>query len=129
MSESTAEKLTPAQAAELARVLDLQARWENMRDDTASAHGVNSVSHLQGLQRAFEAFRVRMAEYSARHRSAQIPDLTPSGPDRLGAWCRTVRAVFRRAVGEAGDDCPAHVAATAHRMAARIAARGKTDPG
>ncbi len=128
MNESTADKLDPARAAELVRVLDLQARWENMRDDSVRNDDHKSTLHLQGLQKAFEAFRSRMAEYTARYRTAQIPDLSPSGPDRLGAWCRAVRAVFQRAGHDAGSDCPVHVVAKAHRMADRIAARVKNDP-
>jgi hypothetical protein len=120
MNESHAEKLDPERAAELARVLDLQSRWENMRAD-----GSDSVAQLQALQKAFEAYRTRLAEYSARYRGGQFPDLSPSGPDRLGAWCRAVRAVFRRAEG---CECPAHVVAKAHRMADRIAARVRVEP-
>ena len=92
MNESTAERLVPEQAAELARVLDLQSRWENMRVD-----GGDSIVHLQALQRAFEAYRLRKAEYTTRYRNEQTPDLSPSGPNRFGAWCRALRAVFRRA--------------------------------
>ena len=90
MNENAAQKLDPVRAAELALVLDLQSRWENMRAD-----GGDSTVQLQSLQRAFEAYRARLAEYTARHRSDATPDLSPSGPDRLGAWCRTVREVFR----------------------------------
>ena len=79
MNESAAQKLDPVRAAELALVLDLQSRWENMRAD-----GGDSTVQLQSLQRAFEAYRVRLAEYSARHRSDATPDLSPSGP--IGSW-------------------------------------------
>lgn len=116
MNESAAERLDPARAAELARVLDLQSRWENMRAD-----GGDSTAHLQSLQRAFEAYRAGLAGYVARHNSEQTPDLSPSGPKRLAAWCRAVRTVFRRAAE--GCECPAHVVAKARRMADRIAAR------
>jgi hypothetical protein len=120
MNERAAEKLDPEQAAELARVIDLQSRWENMRGETG-----DSVAQLHAIQKAFEAYRVGLAEYAARYRSEQVPDLSPSGPDRLGAWCRAVRAVCRRAEG---CDCPSHLVAKAHRMADRIAARVGADP-
>ena len=128
MNESAAEKLDPAQAAELVQVLDLQARWENLWDDRTRDGSDHSTPLLQGLQLAFEAFRSRMAEYTARYRTAQIPDLSPSGPDRLAGWCRAVRAIFQRAGHETGGDCPVHVVAKAHRLADRIAARVKNDP-
>lgn len=121
MNESVAERLDPARAAELAQLLDYQSRWENMRTD-----GTESTAQLQALQKAFEAYRVRLAEYRVRHRSEQTPDLSPSGPNRLRAWCRTVRAVFRRA--EEGSDCPGHVVTKAFRMADRIAERVKAKP-
>lgn len=116
MTETAADRLTPDRAAELARVLDLQAKWENLRAD-----GNDSTARLQALQRAFEEYRVRLTAYSARDRSEPIPELSPTGPGRLGTWCRTVRAVLRRA---AGADGPLHIVAKAHRLADRIAARG-----
>jgi hypothetical protein len=118
MNETAAERLEPARASDLARALDLQSRWENMRAEVG-----DSSAQLQSLQKAFEAYRVRLSEYVARYRSEHIPDLSPSGPDRLGAWCRAVRAVFRKAEG----DCPAHVVAKALRMADRIAERVKAE--
>ena len=121
MNESTAERLVPEQAAELARVLDLQSRWENMRVD-----GGDSIVHLQALQRAFEAYRLRKAEYTTRYRNEQTPDLSPSGPNRFGAWCRALRAVFRRATE--GIECPVQVIAMACRQADRIAERVKAEP-
>ena len=129
MSESAAEMLDPAQAAELSRVIDLQARWENMRDDPARVGAGFSTPDLQGRQRAYETFRARLAAYTARYRAAQVPELTLNTPDRVGAWCRAVRAVFRRAepVG-VGSDRPTHAVEKAYRLADRIAARLKTSP-
>jgi hypothetical protein len=121
MNESAAERLDPVRAAKLAQVLDYQSRWENMRAD-----GTDSTAQLQGLQRAFEAYRVRLAEYRLRYRTEQTPDLSPSGPNRLGAWCRTVRAVCRRASEDA--ECPSHAVMKAFRMADRIADRVKVEP-
>ena len=58
-----------------------------------------------------------------------MPELTLNTPDRVGAWCRAVRAVFRRAepVG-VGSDRPTHAVEKAYRLADRIAARLKTSP-
>src|SRR5450631_93594 len=92
MNESTAARLTPARAAELAQVLDLQSRWENLR-----AEGNDSTLQLQTLQSAFEAYRSCLASYVARDQSDAIPELTPTKPGRLGTWTRTVRAVLKLA--------------------------------
>ena len=120
MTETAAGRLAPARAAELARVLDLQSRWENLRAD-----GTPSTPQLQALQAAFEAYRARRAAYAAGDRGGPVPELSPTKPGRLGAWCRTVRAVLARAEG---GECPTHVLAKAHRVADRIAARVQAAP-
>jgi len=121
MKENTAERLAPARATELAQILDLQAQWENLRADN-----IDSTAHLQSLQKAFEAYRSRQAAYIANDPSEPIPEMSPTRPARLGAWCRTVRAVFRRS-GEASE-CPTHVVTKVHRLADQIAARVKVEP-
>lgn len=126
MTESAAERLTPARAAELTKVLDLKCQWEDMRVGASY-----SAAQLHTLQKAFETYRVSMLAYTAGDRGEPIPDLSPSGPTRLRTWCRTVRAVLSRA-GEA--DCPTHVVTKAFRVADRIADRvhaarpGREDP-
>jgi hypothetical protein len=120
MTEAAADRLTPARAAELVQILDLQSRWENLR-----AAGSPTTAQLHGLQAAFEAYRIRMAAYTARNQGEPVPELTPTKPGRLGAWCRTVRAVLRRA---GGCDCPAHIVAKAHRVADQIAGRLEAEP-
>lgn len=121
MNESTAARLTPARAAELVQVLELQSRWENLRAD-----GNHSTVQLQSLQNAFEAYRSRLANFVARDQSDAIPELTPTKPGRLGIWARTVRAVLKLA-----DDriCPTHIVAKAHRVANQIAIRLKSQQG
>jgi hypothetical protein len=120
MTEAAAERLAPARAAELVRVLDLQSRWENLR-----AAGTPSTPQLQALQAAFEAYRVRMAAYAARNQGEPVPELTPTKPGRLGTWCKTVRAVLRRAEGL---ECPTHIVAKAYRVADQIAQRLQAEP-
>lgn len=119
LNESAAGLLTPAQAAELTRVIDLEARWENMRvDRPGPGHGTLD---LQNRQRAYEAFRARRAAYEVEYRTNRFPELTPNGPDRLGAWCRAVRAVLHRA--EPGTEQPAHALEKAYRLTDRLATR------
>jgi hypothetical protein len=113
----TAE-LSPEQAADLARVLDLQADWENHRHDAA---GGASGPGLRERQRRYEAYRAALAGYAARHRAVDLPELNLSTPERVAGWCRAVRVVCRRAGPDAG--APAQVAAKAYRLADRLAAR------
>src|SRR5262249_10091626 len=112
-TEAAADRLTPARAAELVQVLDLQSRWENLR-----AAGSPTTAQLHALQAAFEAYRVRTAAYTARDHTEPVPELTPTRPARLGTWCRTVRAVLGRA---GGGGRPAHAGAQAHRGGGPIA--------
>ncbi|MCE9560886.1 MAG: hypothetical protein K8U57_02415 [Planctomycetes bacterium] len=129
MSENVAEKLDPVQAAELVRVIDLQARWENMRSNPTGAGGNAGFStpDLQGRQKAYEAFRVKLAAYTARYRAAHVPEVTLNTPERVGIWCRAVRAVFRRASQEF-TEYPGHTVMKAHRLADRIASRLANEP-
>jgi hypothetical protein len=119
LSANAAEQLAPAQAAELTRIIDLEARWENMRVDRPGPG--HDTLDLQNRQRTYEAFRARRAAYVAQYRTDRIPELTPNGPDRLAAWCRAVRSVLRRA--EPGTECPAHAIEKAYRLTDRLAAR------
>jgi hypothetical protein len=120
MNEAIAEALTPAKAADLARVLELQAEWENL-----AAERQDSTARLQGVQRAFELYRSRLLAYTGRENGQAIPELTVNKATRLRAWCRTIRAVLLRAEGPA---FPAHVMAKTHRVVGRLAARFAVEP-
>jgi hypothetical protein len=128
MNEHTAEKLETAQAIELARVLDLQARWENMREDRGQAGDGFTIPALQGRQKAYDAFQIRLAAYSSKYRSAQVPEPTLNTPERVGMWCRAVRGVLRRAAEGHPGEYLSHVVAKAYRLVERIAARIQKDP-
>lgn len=128
MNESTAEKLEPVQAAELVRVIDLQARWENMRGNPIGAESGGTVLALQGRQKAYEAFRTRLVAYANQFQADDIPDTTLNTPARVMVWCRVVRAIFRRAERETVGDTPVHVVAKAYRLADRLALLGMKDP-
>lgn len=121
LSETVAEKLEPAAAAELTRILDLQARWENLRGAPTGAPGF-STPDLHGRQKAYDAFRTRLAAYSAKYPAPHLPEVTLNTPERVGTWCRAVRAVLRRA-GAEQVEYPAHLLAKAHRLADKVATR------
>ncbi|VTU02843.1 unnamed protein product [Gemmataceae bacterium] len=121
LSETVAEKLEPAAAAELARVLDLQARWENMRGTPSGAPGF-STPDLHGRQKAYDAFRTRLAAYTAKYTAPHLPEVTLNTPERVGMWCRAARAVLRRA-GAEPVEYPAHLISKAHRLADKVAVR------
>lgn len=109
-----AEKLSPEQATALVRVIDLQARWDGLLADKGQ-----ETSDLRPRQRANDAYQAALREYAARYRSASLPEPTHAVPDRLAAWCRTLRVVFARAEGGS----PTEVLGKVYRLSDRIAAR------
>lgn len=125
LTESVAENLPQAQAAGLARVIDLQAQWENLRDKPGRPASDYTTPDLHGRQKAYEAFRVVRAEYAAQYRAAEVPEMTLNTPERVAAWCRAVRAVIRRAEKVQG---PVAAVEKAYRMADRIAVRLQREP-
>ena len=116
LTEARAKRLAPEQAAALLRVLDLQARWENHRNDPAIS--VADPVELRVRQKAFDAFQAALTGYAKTYRSDHFPEPTQKVPERLADWCRVLLAVFRH------TDIPAvHVIAKAYRLADRIATR------
>jgi hypothetical protein len=121
LTEPNAARLTPAQATELAALLDLQARWECLLADSAAGATID----LSGRQKAYEAFRSRRSGYEARYGPAGVPEGTVSTASRLAGWGRAMAAVLRQA--DPGGACPIHLLEKTQRMAGRLATRlGRT---
>jgi hypothetical protein len=120
MSESAVEELTPVRATELARVLELQAEWENL-----AAERQDSTARLHGVQRAFDIYRSRLLAYTGRENGQTIPELSLNKASRLRAWCQTVRAILLRAAGPA---FPTHMMAKTHRVVGRLGSRFAIEP-
>jgi hypothetical protein len=118
LTEATADRLDPAQATDLARVIDAQAEWECLLADGGSG------AALRVRQKAYDAYRSGLARYAARYGDSRVRETALTDPGRLAEWCRVVRAVFRRAEGV----CPSHAVEKAARMADRIATRVGTEP-
>jgi hypothetical protein len=121
------EAIGAAQAAELIVLLDLEARWENLRAARQGAPPVSSVAQdLQGMQKAYDAFRVRLKAYQARFSPTHASELLLNTPARLGGWCRQVRDLHLRAGQSAQAHSPVHLLEKAYRWADRLAGkRGK----
>jgi hypothetical protein len=116
--------LTPVQAAELALLVDLEARWENMRTTAAkSSARPPTLLELQNKQKAYEAFRTKLAAYNQRFAPGHVPELLLNTPTRLGLWCRAMRELYLRIEDEPQGHCPAHLLEKAYRCADRVAAR------
>ncbi len=121
LTERDAEKLSPEQASALVRILDLQAKWDGLLVDKQQK---TTLPDLHARQKANDAYQTARRDYAAKHRNASIPQPTQAIPERLRVWCRTLRAVFRRA--EVGS--PFDVMGKVYRLADRIAERMGKEP-
>jgi hypothetical protein len=118
MSESAAQ--APNRSEELAVLVNLEARWENLRASRASAKP-SSLRELQGNQRAYEIFHARLIAYNKRHTPAHIPDKLINTSVRLEQWCKQMSALFTALAK--GVAFPAHLLEKAYRLADAIATR------
>jgi hypothetical protein len=82
-----------------------------------------TTQELHGKQKAYEAFRAKLAAYNKRFKPSHIPELLLNTPVRLGIWCRTMHDLYDR-VGQASTvQPPVHLVEKASRWAERVAAR------
>lgn len=122
LTETAADNLPVDEATALARVIDLQAKWECLLADAACGSGGYKPADLHGRQKAYEAYRVRRAEFDNRYKQTRVPEGALNTPERVAAWGKVVRAVLRRASGEWPG-----VAEKVYRLTDRIAARLGTE--
>jgi hypothetical protein len=116
--------LDPVQGAELTWLVDLEARWENLRDDSRRTLGTQAATReLHELQKAYEAFRSRLQAYNRRYASAHVPELLLNTPARLGKWCRAMRNLYLCVRDDPKCHCPTSLMERAYRWADQLAAR------
>jgi hypothetical protein len=77
---------------------------------------------LQGKQKAYEAFRGKLAAYNKRYKPEHRPEVLLNTPSRLGVWCRTMRDLYRRVEHHPRGHCPVHLLEKAYRWADRVGA-------
>ena len=122
------EEIAAAQAAELIVLLDLEARWENLRAARQETPRVSSIARdLLVMQKAYDAFRVRLKAYQASFSPTHVSELLLNTPARLGGWCRQVRDLHLRAGQSAQAHSPVHLLEKAYRWADRLAGRRGKD--
>lgn len=117
--------LDPVQAAELAVVVDLEARWENMRTTPQIHDAPPTIQNLQGKQKAYEAFRAKLTAYNKRYQPAHVPEMLLNTSIRLGLWCRAMRKLYARLEHESQAQSPVHVLEKAYRWADVVAGKEK----
>jgi hypothetical protein len=129
MTDPPEPTLDPAQAAELALLIEMEARWENLRvPRSRTAREPSTTNDLQAKQKAYDAFRGGMRAYNVRHAPAHVPELLLNTPARLGKWCRWVRKVYGLAGRDSRLPCPAHLLEKAYRSADKLAGKAGREP-
>src|SRR5262249_6504201 len=122
------EEIGAAQAAALTVLLDLEARWENLRAARSGTPQVPSATlDLQVMQTAYAAFRAQLKVYQTRFSPTHATELLLNTPARVGKWCRRARAWQLGAGHPARARCPVHVVEKAYRWADRLAGKRGTE--
>jgi hypothetical protein len=121
---TSAPPLDLAQAAELSLLVDLEARWENLR----KVNPGSSLQDLQARQKAYDAFHAKLVAYNRRYRPPHVPELLLNTPLRLALWCRKMRDLYRKVEQLRQGHGPVHLLEKAHRCADHLATRLQTDP-
>ena len=129
MKEVSVGNIGPAQAAELSLLVDLEARWENLRRTPArSPEAESSTQDLQSRQKMYEAFRAKLVAYNKQHVPAHVPELLLNTPSRLAKWCRTMRDLYVQVEHDPRGHCPVHLLEKAYRWADRVGVRMNMGP-
>src|SRR5262249_38114967 len=98
LNEPTAEPRSPAQATDLSRLVELEARWENLCDLSISEpEGPVWRAALGRKQRAYNGFRAALTAYNGRWQPAYVPEFLLNTPPRLRGWCRQMHALYQQA--------------------------------
>ena len=128
MKEASVNTLDPAQATELALLVDLEALWENLRKTPFQASEAgDTMQDLQRKQKAYDAFHAQLVAYNKLYTPAHVPELLLNTPSRLGTWCRTMRDLYLIVENDPQGHCPAHLLEKAYRWADHVGIRMNKD--
>ncbi len=127
--ELPAENRSSSQATDLCLVVDLEARWENLRMHYQSATPKmgSTRDELHQIQRAHEAFFTRLVAYNKNYKPAHIPEALVNNARRLGLWCRKMQELHRRVQHDSKSRYPVHLLAKAYLWADRLADKIKRE--
>jgi hypothetical protein len=110
-----------SQPAELSSLVELEARWENLRGNRVVNMGKEETTHLQQKQKAYEAFHDKLSAYNKMFKPEHVPERLLNTSVRLCEWCRKMRDLFARSEQDAKTPYPTHLLEKAYRSADRIA--------
>lgn len=128
MKEASVRTLDSAKASELALLVDLEARWENLRKTPSQAAEARAtMQDLHVKQKAYDAFHVRLVAYNKQYTPAHVPELLLNTPSRLGIWCRKMRDLYLLVEHDPQGHCPVYLLEKAYRWADHIGTRMNKD--
>jgi hypothetical protein len=128
MREASVRTLDPVQATKLALLVDLEARWENLRKTPSQAAEAGTTTQdLHCKQKAYDAFRAQLVAYNNRYTPAHVPELLLNTPSRLGIWCRTMRDLYLLVEHDPEGHCPVFLLEKAYRWANHLGTRMNKD--
>jgi hypothetical protein len=128
-TETALQKLDPAQATDLSQLVELEARWENLRKPLSRSQEEGPFRQtLLGVQKAYDVFRIKLAAYNKRHKPAHMPELLLNTPSRLALWCRAMRQLYLQVEHDPQAQCPLQLLEKAYRCADRMSLRLNKDP-
>jgi len=116
------------QAAELSKLVDMEARWENLRAEAGDIAKGSAFIQLQQKQKAYEAFHSKLKDYNKVFKPAHVPELLLNTPLRLSEWCRWMRDLHARVERNDPVPYPAHLMEKAYRSVERVASRLNKEP-
>jgi hypothetical protein len=124
MIEASSGNRDSTQAAELCVLVDLEARWENLRKVPLPGEEEKAGTQaLQSKQRAYDAFQAKLVAYNKRYTPAHVPELLLNNASRLKVWCQRMRDLYLRVEHDPRSQCPAHLLEKAYRWADQVAVR------
>ena len=98
--------LSLAQAAALAELVELEARWENLRHQPTPKGGPLPRETLVRKQMAHDAFQAKLLAYNRRYTPPHVPELLLNTAARLGKWCQAMRDLYRLIEPDLSARCP-----------------------
>ncbi len=126
---ATAQHPPATQLTDLCLLVDLEARWENLRirDRTPSSRTASTREELHQKQKAYEAFLAKLVAYNKQYKPAHVPELLLNNPRRLGLWCQRMRVLHQQIQNDPKSRYPEHLMEKAYLRADRLADRIKKD--
>jgi hypothetical protein len=117
------------QAAELTWLVELEARWENLRHGRERARQPQTPKDdLREIQKAYDAFRSKLNAYNKLYEPVHVPELLLNTPARLGKWCRAMNEIYACVENDPQGPCPTALMKKAYRYADQVALKLGTEP-